>query len=169
MFDNYYIICYIFYIRIFLKVEYNMQTTTRIMTKLTVYVIVFTIIVCIVGGIMSYFIINLQNTSNDATANSSYSMLNLYFLKTVQTQNIAIESHGLVDNNDTSSYYITFRKEDGTTATFIKLGNIIYYNKIKLCENVDVFKVIVDKSEAQSFSVEVQMLDKVYNSQYALD
>ena len=146
-----------------------MQTTTRIMTRLTVYVIVFTIIVCVVGGIMSYFIINLQNTSSKATANSNYSMLNLYFLKTVQTKNITIESYGLVDNNDTSSYYITFKKEDGSTATFIKLGDMIYYNKIKLCENVDVFKVIVDKSEAQSFSVEVQMLDNIYNSQYALD
>ena len=96
-------------------------------------------------------------------------MLNLYFLKTVQTPNISIESYGLVDNNDTSSYYITFKKEDGTEATFIKLGNIIYYNKIKICENVDTFKVIVDKSEAQSFSVEVEMLDNTFNSQYALD
>lgn len=146
-----------------------MQTTTRIMTRLTVYVIVFTIIVCAVGGIMSYFIINLQNTNSKATANSNYSMLNLYFLKTVQTENITIESYGLVDNNDTSSYYITFKKEDGSTATFIKLGDMIYYNKIKLCENVDVFKVIVDKSEAQSFSVEVHMLDNIYSSQYALD
>lgn len=146
-----------------------MQTTTRIMTRLTIYVIVFTIIVCIVGWLMSYFFINLQNTNNETTANSSFSMLNLYFLKTVQNKNIAIESHGLVDNNDTKSYYITFRKEDGTTATFIKLGKMIYYNKIKLCENVDVFKVIVDRSESQSFSVEVHMLDNIYNSQYALD
>ena len=146
-----------------------MQTTTRIMTRLTIYVIVFTIIVCIIGGLMSYFFINLQNTNNISTANSSYSMLNLYLLKTVQTKNIAIESYGLVDNNDTSSYYITFRKDDGTKATFIKLGDIIYYNKIKLCENVDTFKVIVDKSETQSFSVEVHMNNNVYNSQYALD
>ncbi len=146
-----------------------MQTTTRIMTRLTIYVIVFTIMVCIVGGTMSYFFINLVNTNNTAKANSTYSMLNLYFLKTVQNQDIVIESSGLVDNNDTSSYYITFKKEDGSKATFIKLGDIIYYNKVKLCENVDVFKVIVDKSEAQSFSVEVHMLDNIFNSQYALD
>ena len=146
-----------------------MQTTTRIMTRLTIYVIVFTIMVCIVGGTMSYFFINLVNTNNTAKANSTYSMLNLYFLKTVQNQDIVIESSGLVDNNDTSSYYITFKKEDVSKATFIKLGDIIYYNKVKLCENVDVFKVIVDKSEAQSFSVEVHMLDNIFNSQYALD
>ena len=146
-----------------------MQTTTKIMTSLTTYVIVFTIIVCIIGGVMSFFYGNLKNTSNETNANSSYSMLNLYFLKTIQSPNISIESYGLVDNDDTKSYYITFKKDDGTTATFIKLGNIIYYNKIILCENVDVFKVIVDKSETQSFSVEVEMFDKIYNSQYALD
>lgn len=146
-----------------------MQATTKIMTNLTTYVIVFTIIVCLIGGLMSFFYGNLKNTSNETAANSSYSMLNLYFLKTIQSPNIIIESYGLVDNNDTKSYYITFKKDDGSTETFIKLGDIIYYNKIKLCENVEVFKVIVDKSETQSFSVEVEMFDKIYNSQYALD
>lgn len=151
------------------KEVYNMQATTKIMTSLTTYVIIFTIIVCLIGGVMSFFYGNLKDTSNETNANSSYSMLNLYFLKTIQSPNISIESHGLVDNNDTKSYYITFRKDDGTTATFIKIGDIIYYNKIKLCENVDTFKVIVDKSETQSFSVEVEMFDKIYNSQYAID
>lgn len=151
------------------KEVYNMQTTTKIMTSLTTYVIIFTIIVCLIGGVMSFFYGNLKDTSNETNANSSYSMLNLYFLKTIQSPNIAIESYGLVDNNDTKSYYITFKKDDGTTATFIKMGDIIYYNKIKLCENVETFKVIVDKSETQSFSVEVEMFDKIYNSQYAID
>ena len=151
------------------KEVYNMQTTKKIMTSLTTYVIIFTIIVCLIGGVMSFFYGNLKDTSNETNANSSYSMLNLYFLKTIQSPNIAIESYGLVDNNDTKSYYITFKKDDGTTATFIKLGDIIYYNKIKLCENVETFKVIVDKSETQSFSVEVEMFDKIYNSQYAID
>ena len=151
------------------KEVYNMQATTKIMTSLTTYVIIFTIIVCLIGGVMSFFYGNLKNTSNETNANSSYSMLNLYFLKTIQSPNISIESYGLVDNNDTKSYYITFKKDDGTTATFIKLGDMIYYNKIKLCENVETFKVIVDKSETQSFSVEVEMFDKIYNSQYAID
>ena len=151
------------------KEVYNMQTTTKIMTSLTTYVIVFTIIVCLICGVMSFFYGNLKNTNNETNANSSYSMLNLYFLKTIQSPNISIESYGLVDNNDTTSYYITFKKDDGSTATFIKLGDIIYYNKIKLCENVETFKVIVDKSETQSFSVEVEMFDKIYNSQYAID
>lgn len=147
-----------------------MQTaTTRIMTNLTIYIIVFTIIVCVVGTLMSYFYSNIKTLNSEATANSDYSMLNLYFLKTVQTNNISIKGYGLVDNEDISSYYITFQKDDGTTHTFIKIGSIIYYNKIKLCENVERFKIIVDKSENESISMEVKILGKVYNSQYALD
>ena len=135
----------------------------------TIYVIIFTIIVCAVVALTSYFVVNLQNINAETSANTNYSMLNLYLLKTTQTKNVTIESYGLVDNNDTSSYYITFKNDDGTTSTFIKYGNMIYFNQIKLCENVETFKVIVDKSEKQSFSVEVEMFNKIYNSQYALD
>ena len=117
-----------------------MQKTTRIMTNLTIYILTFAILICIVSAIVAYFYGNLKNTTLETTANSNYSMLNLYFLKTIQSPNVIIEKYGLVDNNDTTSYYITFKKADGEKATFIKLDDIIYYNKIKLCENVDVFK-----------------------------
>ena len=141
----------------------------KIMTNLVIYVFIFTLIFFIISGLMSYFYGNIQKINRETKANSDYSVLNLYLLKTVQTKNLSIKSFGLVDYDDTSSYYITFQKEDGRTTTFIKLGDIIYCNKIKLCEGAESFKVIVDKSERESFSVEVKILDKVYNSQYALN
>lgn len=141
----------------------------KIMTNLVVYVFVFTLIVCILSGLMSYFYGNIQKINRETKANSDYSILNLYILKTVQTNNLSIKNYGLVDYDDISSYYITFQSDDGRTTTFAKIGNIIYCNKVKLCENAEVFKVIVDKSERQSFSIEVKILDKVYNSQYALN
>ena len=45
---------------------------------------------------------------------------------------------------------------------------MIYYNGIKICENVDEFKVIVDKSEKASISTEVKIGENVFKSQYAL-
>ena len=147
-----------------------MQTyTNKIMAKLVIYVIVFTIFICLITRIMSYFNSNLQQISTTVESNTNYAILNLYLLKTVKTQNVSIKNYGLVDNDDTSSYYITFINADGTTSTFIKIGNIIYFNKIKICENVEEFKIIIDKSEKESFSIEVKILDKVYNSQYALN
>ncbi len=145
------------------------SATTKIMTSLSIYIAVFVLIVFIIGSIMLYFFGNLRNVASEIYANTDYSMLNLYLLKIAQTPDISIKNHGLVNNDDISSYYITFQKDDGTTDTFTKIGNIIYYNRTKLCENVDSFKVIVDKSQTQSFSIEVKIFDKIYNSQYALD
>lgn len=141
----------------------------KIMINLVIYVFVFTLIVCIISGLMSYFYGNIQKINKETKANSDFSNLNLYFLKTVQTSNLSIKKYGLVDYDDTSSYYITFQRDDGGTTTFIKLGNNIYCNKIKLCEDAESFKIIVDKSERQSVYIEVKILDKVYNSQYALN
>lgn len=147
-----------------------MQTyTNKAMAKLVIYVIVFTTFIYIITRIMSYFNSNLQQISTTVESNANYATLNLYLLKTVKTQNVSIKNYGLVDNDDTSSYYITFLKDDGTTSTFIKIGNIIYFNKVKICENVKEFKIIIDKSEKESFSIEVKILDKIYNSQYALN
>ena len=67
-----------------------------------------------------------------------------------------------------SSYYITFEKSDGTTNTFVKIGDIIYFNKIKLCEDVEIFKAIVDRSQKESILLEVKIGGKTFNSQYAL-
>lgn len=142
--------------------------TSKLMTNLAIYILVFTIVVCVVAAIMVYFYSNMMQITSKTYANSDYSILNLYFLKLLQSDGISIDEYGLVDNNDITSYYITFRKEDGTKYTFIKLGDMIYYNGIKLCENVDEFKVIVDKSEKASISTEVKIGENVFKSQYAL-
>lgn len=145
------------------------KNRNRIMKSLFMYITLFTLVICIVGVIMSYFYKNIKTFNTDISITSDYNILNLYFLKTTKSNNITIKNYGLVDKDDLSSYYITFLKEDGTTSTFIKIGDIIYFNKIKLCENVDEFKIIVDKSEKESISIEVKILDKVYNSQYVLN
>ena len=36
--------------------------------------------------------------------------------------------------------YVTFAKGDEKN-TFVKLGDLLYFNEIKLCENIDEFKV----------------------------
>lgn len=147
-----------------------MQThSNKMIINLAIYVLIFTIFACLITSIMAYFNGNLQQINTTVSTNSDYTILNLYLLKTIKTQNVSIKNYGLVNNEDISSYYITFLKDDGTTSTFIKVGDIIYFNKIKLCENVDEFKVIIDKSEKESFSVEVKIFGKTYKSQYALN
>ena len=138
------------------------------MKNLIIYIAIFMIIICIVGIITTYFKTNIEVIESELLATSQYTKLNLYFLKTIKKDGIKIENYGLTDE-DFSSYYITFEDPDGSKNTFIKLGNMVYFNNIKLCDNVKEFKVIVDKSNKESISVDIKMYNEVYNLQYVIN
>ena len=144
------------------------ENKNKIIINLVIYIFIFTIIICSVAIVTNYFYSNIKNMNELLEINSDYNRLNLYLLKITKEENVTIGNYGLVDNDDTSSYYITFEKSDGATNTFIKIGDIIYFNKIKLCENVEIFKVIVDKSQKESILLEVRIDGKTFNSQYTL-
>lgn len=136
--------------------------------KFCVYIFLLLLIFSIILLGTAVFYKNLRNRKDIVTSNSDYTNLNLYFLKVTKAPGVKINSYGLV-GEDLQSYFITFENTDGVENTFIKLNDIIYYNKIKLCENVDNFKVIVDKSGKESISVEVTIQGKTYTSQYVIE
>lgn len=136
--------------------------------KFYIYFFLFLVIFCTIVLGTFFFYTNLKSRQNSATVDSDYTNLNLYLLKTTKVSGVKIAKYGLVDE-DLQSYFITFENKDGVQNTFIKTNDIIYYNKIKLCENVDVFKVIVDKTGKESISVEVVMQGKTYTSQYVIE
>ena len=141
----------------------------NIINKLIIYIILFILSIYILSLITSYFYSNLQNVYKDISTTFDYTTLNLYMLRTVKSRGVTIKNYGLVNNDDTSSYYITFQNDDGTVSTFVKKNDIIYFNKIKICDNVQEFKVIVDRSEKESVSVEAKINNKTYSSQYVLN
>lgn len=144
-----------------------MNSNTKILKALISFIIIFYIVICIVGLILNYFYKNLTDLNNMVSTNSEYSNLNLYFLKVVKENDVKIKNYGLVED-DNLSYYITFENDDGTTNTFIKVGNIIYFNNIRICDNVESFKVIIDKTLKTSISVEAIISGNVYSSQYTI-
>ena len=142
---------------------------TKVIKNLFLYIVLFTIFIGIVGTVQTYFHKNINNISSSLDTNSEITKLNLYFLKVTKTDGVVVKKYGLVDENDLSSYYITFENEDKTTNTFIKLGNMLYFNKIKLCENVEEFVINVDNSINQSISVSIKILGETYDLQYAIN
>ncbi len=144
-----------------------MNLNNKILKASILFIICFYIIICTVGLILNYFYKNLTDLNKTVSTNSEYSTLNLYFLKAVKENNVKIRSYGLVDD-DNLSYYITFENDDGTTNTFIKVGNIVYFNNIKICNNVESFKIIVDKTLKTSISLEAVIFGNVYSSQYVI-
>ena len=144
-----------------------MNSNTKILKALISFIIIFYIIICIVGMILNYFYRNITNVNRTVSFNSECSNLNLYFLKITKANDVKIKSYGLVDD-DNLSYYITFENDDGTTNTFIKKGDIIYLNHIKICNNVESFKIIVDKTLKPYISVEAKILGNIYSCQYVI-
>lgn len=136
--------------------------------KFYIYIFLFLIVFSLILVVTAKFYTNIKIKQKDVTANSEYTNLNLYFLKTTKTPGVKINSYGLVDE-DLQSYYITFENSDGFQNTFIKLNDIIYYNKIMLCENVESFKVIVDKTGKESISVETKIQGKTFTAQYVIE
>lgn len=136
------------------------------MRNLCIYICIFVLVICVMCGITTYFYSNIEEIDKELFISSEYTKLNLYFLKTIKTDRIKIKKYGLTQDDD---YYITFENSDGSKNTFVKLKNIIYFNNIKLCKNVEEFKVIVDKTDKESISVDVKISGKVYNLQYVIN
>ena len=139
------------------------------MRDLLIYIVIFTIIICIVGSINTYFYDNIKEIDSELFARSEYTRLNLYFLKIVKYNGISIKNYGLVDEDDPLSSYITFENSDGTTNTFIKVKDILYYNKIKLGENVEEFNVVVDKLGKETISIDLKISNNDYKLQYVIN
>lgn len=140
----------------------------KAINNLIIYFFVFTIIVFYIFIITNFLYSNINNANSKLMSSVDFSTLNMYFLETIKNNNSVIKDYGLVNENDNSSYYITFEMQEGSTNTFKKIGDKIYFNEIKLCEVVESFKVIVDKSEKETILIETKIRDKIYNMQYVL-
>ena len=102
------------------------------MISLVIYVLSFVIIIGIVGSITIFFSNGAKEINMETGASSEYNKFNLYMLE--YTKN----GYDLEINPEKNS--LIFSKE-ATHDIFLKKGSLLYFNQIKLCENVDEFKV----------------------------
>lgn len=114
------------------------------MVSLTIYIISFVIIIGIIGSITVFFSNSSKEVNIASGASSEYNKFNLYILEQIENGYDIYKIYGEASGEDASAdgkeQYVTF--SNGTNLnTFVKLGNILYFNKMKLCENVDEFKV----------------------------
>ena len=140
--------------------------SNKIMFSLILYVFIFIIAVFSVENLANNYYNRLNEIQKSESQSSQITKLNLYMLKTIKKGDSKIRKTGITD--DENSYFITFESDDDMT-TFVKKGDIIYYNQIKLCKNVDSFKIFVDRSEKESINVEVSIDGKPYNLQYVIN
>lgn len=131
------------------------------MISLMIYVASFAAITLVVGGITTFFYSNIQVMDENIGSNSEYNKLNLYLLNECKKPGATI--HAIQGSNDTGSNtvelsnlssvgtdlndFVTFKSDSGMNSfIFDDENKDLYYNSIKLCQNVEDFQLILDKS-----------------------
>jgi len=99
------------------------------MLSLVFYIVSFTVIIGIVSSITIFFNNNIRDLNGTVTTSSEYNKFNLYMLE--YTKNGYTPS---VSNENT---VVIFSKNNNDSVKFTFLSNTLYFNKIKLCENVN--------------------------------
>ena len=163
------------------------------MITLILYIASFVAITAVVAGITTFFYNNVEILDTSVGSNSQYNKLNLYILNECKKEGNSLvawknkESGEGIDNNyDTSSDFLNGTGEsevNGKDDAFIKFSNgttdnrfiyvanekNLYYNKIKLCENVNEFKFKIDNSTGKDvLKVYIDIDGTAFSTEYVV-
>ena len=134
------------------------------MLSLVIYIICFVIIAGIVGAITVFFYNNTELLNSEAYSATEYNKLNMYLVNESEE-----EGNSFVDFDDTSNLYkLTF--SNGNVYTFDTENNLLYFNQICLCEDVQDLKVTTDYTTGKEvIEVKIDFSNKSYTTSYTMD
>lgn len=125
-------------------------------TSIMIYIIALTVVVILIGRIITYFYKNINNVEENTLANAEYLMFNSYF-----TDEINIEGNevALCENN-----YIVFSK---TQNQYTYQNDSIYRGKVKIAKDIEFCEFYYNE-ENKEISVNMKIEDKYYSSTYTV-
>lgn len=134
------------------------------MLSLVIYVASFMLVTGIIGAITTYFYNNMKIIDTSIGSSAEYNKLNLYIAKQTKNDGVTVKNNPEDENN------ITFVHTDGTQNTFVKKGDLLYYNYTKLCSNVEEFKINIDESTGKTVvNIYFQVSGKAFSTKYVLN
>ena len=136
------------------------------MISLVVYVLSFAVIIGIVASITTFFSNNIQNLNKTESVSAEYNKFNAYMLNYTKNGYSVFK----VSEENAENPYITF--SDGTNYnTFVLMGNLLYFNKIKLCENIEEFKIMQEVAEngKSVLKTYININGTVYTTDYVME
>lgn len=127
------------------------------MVSLIIYVVSFLLVAVTISGITTFFYNNIEVLDDSIGSNSQYNKFNLYLLNECKKEGNALlawresdESKDvlqLADNESIEKKFITFEDSAGKKNSFVydDENSKLYYNSIKLCDNVEEFQMKVEE------------------------
>jgi len=105
------------------------------MVSLVIYVVVMTVVLGVMSSIITSFYNNTDTVQGNVQEIVEFNKFNTYFLKEVKLNNNEVD-HVSEDNT-----YILFKSGN----SFSISNNKIYYNNIKICDNVQDLKFVLEQ------------------------
>lgn len=134
------------------------------MVSLVIYVGCFLVVSGIVGAVTVFFYNNTSLLNSEVYSSAEYNKLNMYLVKESEE-----EGNSFVNfDNSSNMYTLTF--SNGNVYTFDKDSNLLYFNKICLCEDVQEFDVLTDYSTGKEvIKIKIDFTNKSYTTSYCMN
>ena len=119
---------------------------------LTIYIIIFSIVIILLANLSSYIYSNLKNINDRSVDVSEINKFNMYFIEDVKTNSQA-EIRTLTDSN---TMQIVF--QDGDIYSYVINEKSIYKNEQKIARNIEAFNAegyIIDAKKYIPVSIEI--------------
>ena len=134
------------------------------MVSLVIYIGCFLVITGIIGAVTVFFYNNTSLLNSEVYSSAEYNKLNMYLVKESEEQ-----GNSFVNFDDSSNMY-TLSFSNGNVHTFDKDNNLLYFNKICLCEDVQEFKVSTDYTTGKEvIKVKIDFTNKSYTTNYTMN
>ncbi len=134
------------------------------MVSLVIYIGCFLVITGIIGAVTVFFYNNTSLLNSEVYSSAEYNKLNMYLVKESEEQ-----GNSFVNFDDSSNMY-TLTFSNGNVYTFDKDNNLLYFNKICLCEDVQEFKVSTDYTTGKEvIKVKIDFTNKSYTTNYTMN
>lgn len=111
------------------------------LTSVIIYVLVLVIVVGIISVLTSFFYGNIDQMDKTSQSSSEFNKFNMYFLKDVKEQGNKVVSYSDVEGGK----YIAFQNNH----IYSYQNNAIYFDKVKICEEVTDFSVSLEQGEGK--------------------
>lgn len=133
------------------------------MMSLVIYVASFLVVASIVSGITIFFYNNTALIDKEIYSAAEYNKLNMYLVK----ESEQLDNRYAEFDNSSDMYYLDF--SDGNRFTFDNVNNLLYYNKICLCEDVQDFDVQREyQTGKEVLKIKVSFSNKTYTNKYTM-
>ena len=159
------------------------------MYSLILYVTSFLVITTVIAGITTFFYNNVEILDTKIGSSSQYNKINLYILNECKKtgtslfawQNTETEANtdtptnksnlSAVTKNLATQTFITFNDGNGNKNSFIYVADEknLYYNSVKLGENIEDFKFKIDYSSGKTvLKIYIDIDGTVFTTEYVV-